>query len=543
MSKALDMENKEGKYLDEKELFILYYLLRKKHISTLWSNVFTPNGKHDIHLPRSFADIATIEEDINDSILRSIEKIHSKMQSSEILSYLLELGKSLDEKGFSIYCNADYSLIEGGFLCNYQSATMYEYLKATENGRNDTKKYKTLNKSQKDFLDKAIENKDFNFDPVEFSNLATTPIDVYQEAILNKKADKDFIELVNKLITPYDGSRWDTKDAEKFLEIYYRHNKEQFKKVTVEMALWHESAQTKLAKLIFENTDIHLNIKNTKKLQSHLDKYIELFRKDGLDGLSKRGLTGGFLSEGMTIPLDRQFFGFKKQKDLLIKHIEGKYEEYQRDDLEIGHPYFEPEYIGDEKKDEIKFSLSTKDKIKDLFLFVHAMIALEHEKYLDIEEFFYGSAGIFDLYERGFVFKIRLKKNRKESAEKLTDLEILDKKLGNTSNRIFFNSKTAVGNIDGKEFRFKPESPAAEVFSSVWGMINTPLKRQDILIISGFYQEGEKSDLTRRSDETYHINDIAKSIRRALKIGPKKLINNDGNLTLLGKKLKSPQVN
>ncbi len=108
---------------------------------------------------------------------------------------------------------------------------------------------------------------------------------------------------------------------------------------------------------------------------------------------------------------------------------------------------------------------------------------------------------------------------------------------------IFYNNKTAIGDINGREFRFKPDSSTAEVFSSVWGIMNVPAKRQDVLIISGFYEEGQASDPTRRVDETYHINDIAKSIRRTLKINTKKLINNDGNLTLIGKKLKNSKLN
>ena len=98
---------------------------------------------------------------------------------------------------------------------------------------------------------------------------------------------------------------------------------------------------------------------------------------------------------------------------MLIKHIEGKYEEYQRDDLEIGHPYFEPEYIGDDRNDTVKITVDKKDKIKDLFLFVHTMLALEDEGYLEIEDFSYGPKQMFDMYDRGFLFTVRLKKNRK----------------------------------------------------------------------------------------------------------------------------------
>ena len=94
----------------------------------------------------------------------------------------------------------------------------------------------------------------------------------------------------------------------------------------------------------------------------------------------------------------------------MVKHIEAKYEEYQRADLEIGNPYFEPEYIGDEKGDSIKLSLVEEHKEAELFLFVHTMVALETEGYLEIEDFSYGATEIFDMYDRGFLFKVKLKK-------------------------------------------------------------------------------------------------------------------------------------
>ena len=46
-----DVGNNEKKYLDEKELFILFYLLKNKRISTLWSNVFVPNPKQVLIKP------------------------------------------------------------------------------------------------------------------------------------------------------------------------------------------------------------------------------------------------------------------------------------------------------------------------------------------------------------------------------------------------------------------------------------------------------------------------------------------------------------
>jgi hypothetical protein len=113
----LDIENKDKKYLDEKELLILYWLFRYKRISTDVSNLFTPNQKFTpIQIPKEPSEIATLEEDISNSYEQSMQRIGSLMGSPLVLRYLLETGKLIDEKGFIVYANADYSLVEGGFL-------------------------------------------------------------------------------------------------------------------------------------------------------------------------------------------------------------------------------------------------------------------------------------------------------------------------------------------------------------------------------------------------------------------------------------------
>jgi len=428
MSKqSLDIDNESKCYLDEKELFILFTLLKNKRISTLWSNVFIPNDCRQINIPDDVEDKVKAYEEL---ATRLHESMRSKEQSPLVLSYLLELGKEVDGKGFSIFCNADYSLVEGGFMSEYVGDIMYKYLEDTAENREKSEKYKIFSNKQIDFLSVTIEKNDFDSREfsIEFSKLANPPIKEYQEAILKKDADKDFIALVNKLITEYDGGRWDKSDATQFLEIYYRHNKEEFSKnVSTRRTFLYKDAQTKLAKIIFGNIDIHLGIKNTKKLERCLSQYITLFIDDKLSGQGKYGLTKSFFSEGMSIPLYTKFFGFKKQREILVKHIEAKYNEYQRNDLEIGHPYIEPEYIGGDKKDSVKITVLEKNKERDLFLFVHTMLALEHEKYLEIEDFSYGTTGIFDLYDRGFLFKIKLK-NSKEDTHGQKLFEGYDKK-------------------------------------------------------------------------------------------------------------------
>lgn len=108
---------------------------------------------------------------------------------------------------------------------------------------------------------------------------------------------------------------------------------------------------------------------------------------------------------------------------------------------------------------------------------------------------------------------------------------------------IYYDQKSGIGEINSRKFKIKPSDSCADVFASLYGTINLPVKREEVLISSNFYEEGQTPDPARRSSETLHINEIAKTIRRILKVDVNTLVNNDGNLTLFGVKIKSPKVN
>lgn len=389
----LDIKNENKQYLDEKELFILFYLFKNKRISTMWSNVFVPNPRKILIKPD------TTPENL-------WERINYRGQSVIVLNYLLNLGKTLDEKGFSIYCNADFALVEGGFLADDFHEEMYGYLELSEEERN---KDTILNKEQKDFLEDVILGKLDLSDiqtSVMFTKLANPPVECYRECVLNKKADKDFIDLVNKLVTDYDGGIWKTTDVEQFLKIWYQSNKRLV--ISKEEGIFYEDNQKKLSRLIFENVDIQLVIKNTEKLEDYLNNYFNLYKNDQIKGLSRKGLTKSFFSVGYSEMIDKKYYGYKRQKNILVKHIESTYEEYQRKDLEITNPYIEPEYIGDDKTGTVKITPVEENKERDSFLYVHTMIALEKEGFLTIDKYSYGTKEMFDLYDRGFLFEIIL---------------------------------------------------------------------------------------------------------------------------------------
>ena len=423
----LDIKNEQKQYLDEKELFILYYLSKEKHISTMWSNVFVPNPREQIVRPD------TTPEEL-------FSRITYRGQSVIVLNYLFNLGKILDEEGFSVYCNADYALVEGGFLTDDFHKEMSAYLRFSEAER---KNDKALNKEQKDFLEDIIAGKknlsDINVS-VQFTKLANPPIECYREAILNKNADKDFIELVNKLIADYDGGRWDTEEVKRFLELWYTKNKKIV--ISPEEGIFYENHQKKLARLIFENIDIHLNIKSTEKVDEFLDEYMYLFKNNELKGISGNGLTRSFFSSGLSLKLYTKPFGFERQKEILLKHIEENYTEYKRKDLEIGNPFIEPEYIGDNQSNQIELRVKEENKERDLFLFVHSMISLEKDDYFLVKKFTFGTKEMFDLYDRGFLFEIEVNEN--------TFSEDIKQKTG-----IAFDPDKSRFYVQGKEIKIK----------------------------------------------------------------------------------------
>lgn len=409
MSFGFDLENKENGYLDEKELFILYSLYKDGVVSS-YTGIFVPNPKR-FHFPPNIKTPEEMDKYINEEIernsrIRTTPRTHSHI----IYTYLLDLGNKIDENNFHINCNVDYSLVEGGFLVNYLSDEMYSYLGQT---KDEKAKNENLNKEQKVFLDKVINGKidlDHLEARVEFSKLATVYIPEYQKAIIEGDADEDFIDLVNKLIKEYDGGHWDKDDLKKFIEIYFRHNKERGLVIDLKDGIFgRDDAQTALAQLIFGHMSVHLSITDKEKITDYLERYIEKYIDDLLYGNIRGGLTKHFFnSSGMTV-IDERLYGYKKQKEILINHLKTEYKKYQRNDLEISSPYVEPEYIGDSVGDEV--SLNSVSEEESLFRFVHTIISLEKEGYLEIKRATYGTREMFDLYDRGFVFDVVLDKD------------------------------------------------------------------------------------------------------------------------------------
>lgn len=94
---------------------------------------------------------------------------------------------------------------------------------------------------------------------------------------------------------------------------------------------------------------------------------------------------------------------------------------------------------------------------------------------------------------------------------------------------IYYHNETGVGYNNGKRFVFKNHQPEFRVFGEMYKHINHPISRQKVLEIGGCQE-------TLKETETYFINDLAKKMRTRTGLDINQIVNNNGCLTLVGKK-------
>ena len=104
------------------------------------------------------------------------------------------------------------------------------------------------------------------------------------------------------------------------------------------------------------------------------------------------------------------------------------------------------------------------------------------------------------------------------------------------STQIFYQLAAGIGEYNGKDFKLKTE-PKRILFSELYKQINNTVGRYQVLEIIGFYDKNEKPNPANKTNETYEINKIVKELRKDIGLDTKQLVNNSGNLTLLGRKV------
>ena len=163
------------------------------------------------------------------------------------------------------------------------------------------------------------------------------------------------------------------------------------------------------------------------------------------------------------------------------------------------------------------------------------------------------------LSQKGTIFEDRLKKFKvidlKEQVikvhhvllNKLSEAPIMEPKkikekttpTADIAALIQYNPQSGAGFVNEKHFKFKDHQPEYRIFGMLWEKINKKIRRYDVLVAAHFYEDGEELDPDRRGAETLKINEIVTKMRKRTGLTTDQLANNNGNLTLIGKRNKS----
>lgn len=135
-----------------------------------------------------------------------------------------------------------------------------------------------------------------------------------------------------------------------------------------------------------------------------------------------------------------------------------------------------------------------------------------------------------------FLFRLERNKIHKYKAYMLVVNRKKFARLALHNPKIYYNYASGIGFINSKEFKFRVHTPECKVFELLYRKINQRVSKDEIIRASGL-------PIPRtESGKMYTINDIAKKIRAKTKLDNRNVVLNDGNLTLIGKKVSSPPV-
>lgn len=199
---------------------------------------------------------------------------------------------------------------------------------------------------------------------------------------------------------------------------------------------------------------------------------------------------------------------------------------------------FGPDAILNEELENIdparkKMLFITPDEIKHKGLYTD-----EAERFLQSigNEFGFGNAFFAEGLDHYF-FYVSDRTNFYYFYEQLS--KIIDKTAENNTESIakVYYQEAGIGTINGEDFKLHTKIKR-NVFGELYKHINKEVSRQKILILIGYYKEDEKPNPGYKSVETYKISQFVKELRENTGLNTKQLVNNGGNLTLIGKKAK-----
>src|SRR3989338_4585588 len=107
---------------------------------------------------------------------------------------------------------------------------------------------------------------------------------------------------------------------------------------------------------------------------------------------------------------------------------------------------------------------------------------------------------------------------------------------GNIENyaKVYYQ-KAGIGTVNGFNFKLHTKEKR-RVFEELYLRIGEPIPRQRVLKLIGFYDEDEMPNTAYGTNETYKINKFVKELRDDTGLTPRQLVNNNGDLTFIGKK-------
>ena len=116
--------------------------------------------------------------------------------------------------------------------------------------------------------------------------------------------------------------------------------------------------------------------------------------------------------------------------------------------------------------------------------------------------------------------------------------------------QIYYDKNTGIGYINDRRFKFKNNQPEFFIFAEMYKHINKPLSRNKVLELAKYKNnksaaleyltKNTKRKINSNTGITYFINNLAKKMRKRTNLNTDHIANNNGDLTLSGKKTKNP---
>lgn len=108
---------------------------------------------------------------------------------------------------------------------------------------------------------------------------------------------------------------------------------------------------------------------------------------------------------------------------------------------------------------------------------------------------------------------------------------------GNIENyaKVYYQ-KAGIGTVNGSDFKLHTKEKC-KIFEELYLRMGEPIPRQRVLKLIGFYDEDEMPNTAQKANETYGINKFVKELRDDTGLTTRQLVNNNGDLTLIGKKV------